>query len=172
MAACERVLITAPARLARHDVHQMLRIDELTQRGCQVEFLERPMSHDPHDQLLLHMRGAVAEYERTLMADRMRRGRHAKLRSGPLLPWTRAPYGYILDADHLRDPRRLRVDPVKAAVVAQMFAWDREPQTPVSLSRVAKRLSEAQIPTPTGKPRWHVASVRGILRSPVYTGMA
>jgi DNA invertase Pin-like site-specific DNA recombinase len=42
------------------------------------------------------IRGAVAEYERTLIADRMRRGRLAKLRSGQLLPWTRAPYGYRL----------------------------------------------------------------------------
>jgi site-specific DNA recombinase len=172
MAAFERVLITAPDRLARTYVHQMLLIDALTQRGCQVECLERPMRHDPHDQLLLHIRGAVAEYERTLIADRLRRGRHATLRRGQLLPWTRAPYGSILDADHLRDPSRLRVDPVKAAVVAQMFAWSSEPQPPVSLYRVAKRLSEAQIPTPTGKPRWHVASVRGILRSPVYTGTA
>ena len=32
------------------------------------------MSTDPHDQLLLQIRGAVAEYERTLIAERMRRG--------------------------------------------------------------------------------------------------
>jgi len=37
---------------------------------------------------------------------------------------------------------------------------------------VAKRLTDDQIPTPRGGPRWHVASVRGILRSPVYTGTA
>jgi site-specific DNA recombinase len=80
--AFERVLLTAPDRLARNYVHQILLIDEFTQRGCQVEFLDRPMSADPHDQLLLHIRGAVAEYERTLIAERMRRGRQAKLRSG------------------------------------------------------------------------------------------
>ena len=92
MAAFECVLMTAPDRLARNYVHQMLLVDELTQRGCRVEFVERPMSDDPHDQLLLQIRSAVAEYERTLIAERMRRGRQAKLRSGQLLPWTRAPY--------------------------------------------------------------------------------
>ena len=51
MAAFECVLITAPDRLARNYVHQMLLVDELTQRGCRVEFVERPMSDDPHDQL-------------------------------------------------------------------------------------------------------------------------
>ena len=91
MAAFECVLITAPDRLARNYVHQMLLVDELSQRGCRVEFVERPMSDDPHDQLLLQIRSAVAEYERTLIAERMRRGRQAKLRDGQLLPWTRAP---------------------------------------------------------------------------------
>jgi site-specific DNA recombinase len=49
LAVFERVLITTPDRLARNDVHQMLVIEELTQDGCQVEFLDRPMSDDPHD---------------------------------------------------------------------------------------------------------------------------
>ena len=44
LAAFDLVLMTAPDRLARHDVHQMLLINELAQRGCEVEFLERPMS--------------------------------------------------------------------------------------------------------------------------------
>ena len=130
MAAFERVLITAPDRLARNYVHQMLLVDELTQRGCRVEFVERPMSDDPHDQLLLQIRAAVAEYERTLIAERMRRGRQAKLRSGQLLPWTRAPYGYLLDAERPRDPSRVRLDPVQAAVVEQMFAWYSDPGQP------------------------------------------
>ena len=172
MAAVECVLITAPDRLARNYVHQMLLVDELTQRGCRGEFVERPMSDDPHDQLLLQIRSAVAEYERTLIAERMRRGRQAKLRSGQLLPWTRAPYGYLLDPDRPRDPSRVRLDPVQAAVVEQMFAWYTDPGQTPSLYQVAKRLSEAQIPTPRGGKRWNVASVRGILRSPTYTGVA
>jgi site-specific DNA recombinase len=172
LAAFERVLITAPDRLARNYVHQMLLIDELAQRGCQVEFLDRPMSDDPHDQLLLQIRGAVAEYERNLIADRMRRGRQARLRTGQLLPWTRAPYGYILDVERPREPSRVRLDPVKAAIVQQIFAWYTDPQSPASLYMVAKRLSDDQIPTPTGKLRWNVASIRGILRSQAYVGRA
>jgi site-specific DNA recombinase len=82
----DRLVLTAPDRLARNYVHQMLLIEELTQGGCQIEFLERPMSQDPNDQLLLQIRGAVAEYERTLIAERMRRGRQAKLRAGCCCP--------------------------------------------------------------------------------------
>ena len=49
------------------------------------------MGRDPQDQLLLQIRGAVAEYERTLIAERMRRGRQIKLRAGCLLPLDPSP---------------------------------------------------------------------------------
>ena len=52
MAAFACVLIPAPDRFARHSVPQMLLVDERTQRGCRVEFVERPMHDDPHEQLL------------------------------------------------------------------------------------------------------------------------
>src|SRR5437588_835764 len=52
-AAFEKILVTDPDRLARNYVHQMLLIEELEKNGCQLEFLDRPMTNDPHDQLLL-----------------------------------------------------------------------------------------------------------------------
>jgi site-specific DNA recombinase len=57
----DRVLITAPDRLARNYVHQVLLVEELQGHGAEVEFLDRPMGQDPHDRLLLQIRGAVAE---------------------------------------------------------------------------------------------------------------
>lgn len=74
----DQLLITEPSRLARKYVHQMLLIEELEGHGCQICFVDRPMSQDPNDQLLLQIRGAVAEDERTLIAERMRRGRQHK----------------------------------------------------------------------------------------------
>lgn len=100
----DRLFVTAPDRLARNYVHQMVLLEEFEQHGCQVEFLDRPMGQDPHDQLLLQIRGAVAEYERVLITERMRRGQLAKIRAGVLLPWTRAPYGYQCHPDRPRDP--------------------------------------------------------------------
>src|SRR5258707_1131986 len=69
-AAFDRVVLTEPSRLARNYVHQMLLLEELERGGCQVEFVDHPMSQNPHDQLLLQIRGAVAEYERSLIAER------------------------------------------------------------------------------------------------------
>ncbi len=170
LADLDVALVTAPDRLARNYVHQVLLIEELAGRGCRVEFLDRPMSSDPHDQLLLQIRGAVAEYERTLIAERMRRGRQAKLRAGTLLPWTTPPFGYRLDPERPRDPAAVRVEPAEAALVAQLFDWYLEPQA--TIYRLARRLTELGVATTRGKPRWNPASVRGILRNPAYTGRA
>jgi site-specific DNA recombinase len=164
----DRVLVTAPDRLARNYVHQMVLLEEWSRAGCSAEFLDRPMSDDPHDHLLLQIRGAVAEYERTLIAERMRRGRLAKLRAGALSPWTYPPYGYRLSPDRPRDPAGVTTDPAEAAVVAELFAMYREPG--VSLMQLAMRLDARGVPTPRNRPRWSSPTIRGILRNPTYTG--
>ena len=170
LADLDVVVVAAPDRLARNYVHQVLLIEELAARGCQVEFLDRPMSSDPHDQLLLQIRGAVAEYERTLITERMRRGRQARLRAGTLLPWTTPPFGYRLDPDRPRQAAGVRADPAEAALAAQLFEWYLEPQA--TIYRLAARLTDLGVPTPGGGPRWNTASVRGILRNPAYAGRA
>jgi site-specific DNA recombinase len=165
----DQILLTAPDRLARKYVHQMLLLEEFEGRGCQVSFVDRPMSRDPNDQLLLHIRGAVAEYERTLIAERMRRGRQHKYRAGLLLPWTQPPYGYRSDPDQPRDPRGVRIEEAEGAIVAEVFALYIQPGQ--SLCSVSTHLKRLNVPTPTGKERWTTATLRRILSNPAYTGV-
>ena len=164
----ERVLITDPDRLAREYVHQVLLLEELERAGCPIEFLDRPMSQDPHDQLLLQIRGAVAEYERSLIAERMRRGRQAKYRAGILLPWPRPPYGLRMNPDRPRDPSGIRLNEPEAAIVGEIFAYYLEEDH--SLFGLAKHLSANQIPSPRGQKHWNAATLRLILTNPAYTG--
>ena len=168
VAAFDQILITAPDRLARKYVHQVLLIEELERKGAQVEFLDRPMSQDPHDQLLLQIRGAVAEYERTLIVERMRRGRQMKYRNGTLLPWTRAPYGYRVHPERPRDPMGVRMEAAEAAIVAEIFA--EYLKEGVNLMKLAEYLHAQGVASPTGKRRWGLTSLRGMLMNPVYTG--
>jgi site-specific DNA recombinase len=168
-AGFDRVLLTVPDRLARKYVHQMLLIEEFEKGGCQVEFVERPMSQDPHDQLLLQIRGAVAEYERSLISERMRRGRQQKFEAGTLLPWTRTPYGYRPNPDRPRDPAGLRLEPAEVAVVNLIFdTYLKEGQ---SLFGLTKSLMAQHILSPSGRTLWSSASVREILINPVYMGI-
>jgi site-specific DNA recombinase len=166
--ALDLVVITAPDRLARNYVHQVLLLEELQGHGCEVRFLDRPMSQDPHDQLLLQIRGAVAEYERTLITERMRRGRQRKLEAGLMLPWTRAPFGYRVDPDRPRDPAGVRIEAAEAAIVREMFAWYAEETH--SFCSLARLLAQRGIRTSTGLARWNLASIRGLLTNPAYAG--
>jgi site-specific DNA recombinase len=170
LARLDRILITDPDRLARNYVHQVLLLDELQRHGCQVEFTDRPLSDDPQDRLLLQIRGAVAEYERTLIAERTRRGRLHKLRSGQMLPWTRPPYGYRVDPDRPRDPAGVRADPAAAATVAELFRWYADEGR--SFMAVVQRLHDLGVRSPSGREYWGVATVRGVLTNPTYTGTA
>lgn len=166
----ERVLITSPDRLARRYAYQVWLLEELERAGCSVIFLERPPSDDPQDTLLIQIRGAVAEYERTVIADRLRRGRLAALQAGRLLPWTIPPFGYRLDPQRPRDPGGVRVEEAEAEVVRQIFRWYVEEG--ISLYSVAQRLSDRRIPTATGKTIWTPGTVRAILTNHSYQGTA
>ena len=167
-AEIDQILLTEPSRLARNYVHQSLLLEEFQGMGCQVIFLDHPMSQDPHDQLLLQIRGAVAEYERTLIAERMRRGRQQKLRAGAMSPCAYPPYGYRSDPDHPRNPQKWCLEETEAAHVA--FLFDSYLQVGQSLSGVAKQLMGLGIKTPAGGKTWHPSSLRQRLTNPTYTG--
>ena len=167
-AQLDHILVTAPDRLARNYVHQVLLVEELERHGAAVEFLDRPMSQDPHDQLLLQIRGAVAEYERVLIVERTRRGRLRKLQAGTLLPWTKPPYGYRVDPDHPRDPTGVRVDEAEATVVRAIFRWYAEDG--MSLYGLGQQLERLGIASPAGCPAWCPATLCHVLTNPTYIG--
>src|SRR5215813_9768006 len=85
------VAVYSPDRLARRYAYQVLLLEEFRRAGCAVEFIQRPISSDPHDQLLLQIQGAVAEYERAVLGERFRRGKVQRARQGQWVA-ARAPF--------------------------------------------------------------------------------
>ena len=71
-----------PDRLARKYAYQVLLLEEFRRAGCEVVFLQHPISDDPNDQLLLQIQGAIAEYERAVLGERFRRGKLQRARDG------------------------------------------------------------------------------------------
>jgi len=157
--AFQALLLTTPERLARRFVHHALLLEECAQLGCPVVFLDQSLSQDPQAQLLVQMRGAVAESARALIAERTRRGRLAKLQAGRLLPWIHPPYGSRSDPEHPRDPTRLRIEEPEAQVVRQMCTWYAEEGR--SIYGMAARLMQLRLPAPHGGQRWHPATGGG-----------
>src|SRR5919199_5378079 len=119
----EIVAVLSPDRLARKYAYQVLLLEELRRAGCRVVFLHHPISDDPNDQLLLQIQGAVAEYERTVLAERFRRGKLQRARNGQYLG-SNPPYGYrYLPKRTEGMPRQLVVEPAEAELVRQVYQW-------------------------------------------------
>ncbi len=164
------LLIASPDRLARRYAYQVWLLEEFERAGCSVIFLDRPPTGDPQDALVIQIRGVVAEYERAVIADRMRRGRVAALRAGRLLPWSTPPLGYRVDPRAPRDPAGVQVDEAGAAIVRDIYTWYAED----GLTRygIAQRLSDQHVPTPTGRAPWSPATIRKVLTNAAYQGIA
>ena len=88
------IAVFSPDRLARKYAYQVVLLEEFRGSGCEVVFVQHPLSNDPSDQLLLQIQGAIAEYERALISERFRRGKLQKARAGQWLGG-KAPYGEL-----------------------------------------------------------------------------
>ena len=163
------VLVHSPDRLARSYVYQQVVLEELTKRGVQVHFVERPAGEKPEDRLLVQMQGVIAEYERAKILERSRRGRLHKVRSGEMLPFYTGPYGYQVVRTPALPQGAVVIDEVEALHVRDMFRCVLEED--LSARQVAKRLNARGV-RPRKSPFWRSATVYGILTNPAYAGLA
>ena len=163
----DAVVALCPDRLARNYVHQALVLEELARFGVSVIFLEGGHADDPQGRLLAQIQAAVAEFERTKIVDRNRRGKLWRARQGEVVSGA-VPYGYrkVRTAPGL--PGRVEVCQEEAEVIRQAFDW--HANEGLSIRQIAIRLIEAEIPSPKGKPIWHPATVDALLRQEAYAG--
>jgi site-specific DNA recombinase len=71
----EAVLILSPDRIARQFAYQYIVVEEFERAGCRVIFISHSFGSSPADRMLQEMTGVFAEYERAMIAERVRRGR-------------------------------------------------------------------------------------------------
>lgn len=167
----DRVYIECPDRLARDYAYQMVLVDELRRHGVEVIFLNGDLDESPQGRLLLQVQGIIAEYERTKIRERCRRGRLFAARSGRISILSGAPYGYrYVTKQEGGGEARYRIVPGEAQVVREIFTW--VGIEGCSLGHVCRRLRERGIVTRGGKTRWDRSTVLDMLRNPAYMGEA
>ena len=168
MAKFTRILMTAPDRLSRNFVHQTLLIEEFQSHHVQVKFSRPTDERRSTRPIVVADQRSRCRVRRTLITERMRRGRLRKLNAGVLLPWTHAPYGYRCGIEHPRDPAGVRVDLAEAAIVQEIFNQYYQPG--MTLAKVSKYLYALGIRSPRGKQAWTSGTIRQVLTNPVYVG--
>src|SRR3954470_4558635 len=161
--------VLSPDRLARKYAYQVLLLEEFRRAGGAVAFVNHAISDDPSDQLLLQIQGAVAEYERALLAERFRRGKQQKARAGQFIG-AKAPYGYRYLPRRDGVAGRLEIDPAEAEIVHTLYDW--LVSEGLTLRQILKRLNFGPWFPRCGRRPWSPSTVHHILADPVYTGTA
>jgi site-specific DNA recombinase len=167
----DRLYVHCPDRFARNYAYQVLLLDELTQRGVEVIFLNRPLGQTPEDQLLLQVQGVIAEYERAKFLERSRRGKRHAAQEGRVGILCNAPYGYrYVNKQEGSGEARFDIVFDEARVVQQVFTW--VGQERCTINEVCRRLHQAGIRTQTGKEHWDHKTIWDMLKNPAYKGEA
>lgn len=167
----ERLYVHSPDRLARKYAYQVLLMDEFQRAGVEVIFLNRELGRSPEDELLLQVRGMVAEYERAKILERSRRGKRHAAHAGVVSVLCGAPYGYHYISKQLGGgTARFEIVEQEARVVRQVFTW--VGQERVSIGEVCRRLQRAGEPRRDGKTTWDRSVIWGMLKNPAYKGWA
>ena len=164
------VLVYSPDRLARKFAYQALLIEELARCGTRVEFVKGPRGDSPEDQLLVQFQGMFAEYEKAQLAERYRRGKAWRAKSGSVNVLSGAPFGYRYVRKTPECGARYEVVPHEAALVAEMFR--RYADDGAAIADLRRWLTSQGVRTRTGKERWDRSVIWGMLRNPAYAGRA
>src|SRR5215217_3532370 len=171
LSAVDVVYVQSPDRLARSYAHQVLLLEEFTQAGTQVFFLNRPIGDTPEDSLLLQLQGMFAEYERAKVLERSRRGKRHRAQAGAVSVLARAPFGYrYITREAGGGAARYEIDEDAARIVRQIFTWVGHER--LTLTAVCRRLLSQGVPSPAGHRHWSRATIHTMLLNPAYAGQA
>lgn len=160
------VICLDPDRLSRKLLHQLLLTEEWDRHGVRLVFVHGSYAKTPEGNLFYALRGAISEFEKAKINERMCRGRREKARQGRVLRDFRI-FGYDFD------PRteQLIINEEEAAVVRQIFSWFLHPPPGMrGIAGIARALTRAQVPTKRGAAKWHRQVVRQILSNRTYIG--
>jgi site-specific DNA recombinase len=166
------VICLCPDRLARRYALQALLLEEFKRSGIEVEFANQSIGNeDPHSELLRNIQGLFAEYERTQIAERMRRGRLHRVRQGHLIN-VKTPYGYRYIPKTEANGERWEIEASEAAVVRQIYTWYTQTES-LNIRQIAVQLqANASLRPPRHAQTWAASTVGNILRQDQYTGQA
>ncbi|WP_067564539.1 recombinase family protein [Ferroacidibacillus organovorans] len=156
----ERLMVTKLDRLSRR-LLDLLTLIELFQNH-DVSFVSTSESFDtatPSGRLTLQVLGAVAEFERERIRERVFDNMLHAAKMGKWL--TQAPYGYRLDA------KKLVICEMEALLVQRVFRMFVEDG--LGYFQIAKKLNQEHIPSRNGKA-WSIRSVKIMLSNPAYAG--
>lgn len=164
------VLVYSPDRLSRKYAHQLVLEIEFEKRGTKLKYCNIPKTTTPEEVLSKNFMSIFAEYERTQIAERCRRGKLYQAKQGNPSVLSGAPYGYNYVAKTVETKAEIIINPEKADTIKNVFTW--YTQRHLSMSKIAQKLNDNGIATPKGGKEWNRSTIQDILNNSTYAGTA
>ena len=167
----EAVVVNDVDRLGRDLTNLGVVRRDFERKGVKLLFRKLQNGDSPADSLMVNMMGTFAEFERTLIADRTRRGRRFKAETRQIIVGNIPPYGYryvAMDKKTGRDGQYI-INESEARVVKKVFNWvDHDGLT---ARGVVRKLTDEKVPTKKGGKHWGKSSVMRLLHNQTYAGI-
>lgn len=155
-------------RIARRYAYQEIILEEIENSRIQLIDLHSSEAKTPEDKILLGFKGLFAEYEKTKIAERMRRGKLFKARNGKIVLGP-GPYGYKYILKSKDNEGYLEINEEEASIVRLIFNWIGNEG--LSIRAVIKRLYDLKItPRKSKSGHWGNSTLCRLLRNKAYVG--
>jgi site-specific DNA recombinase len=155
-------------RIAQDATHQNIIISELLKYKKKIIINGKDYEENPENTFTLSVLGAVSEFERAKILERMRRGTLHRLRTGQLASHGHVIYGYDYIKKTPTRPAALVINHDQAAIVRTIF--DMYANGRFSLAGITRWLEERGIRTRRGNLLWNKDHIRVMLKNTTYVG--
>jgi site-specific DNA recombinase len=160
------VLILSLDRLSRKQAHQIILMEEFKKLDIQLFITDQNVNDTPENNLMLQIQGALAEYERTKILDRMRRGTIYSMKKGQAQ--SNAPFGYRYIPKDKTSVGHWEIIPDEAKTVS--YIYDLYVTEKLKGRQIVTRLNAEAVPC-RGQ-RWWASHIYSILKNETYIGIS
>lgn len=159
------ILTKSISRFARNTVDTLQTVRRLKAAGVEVIFEKENLhTFDPKCEVMLTIMSSLAQEESRSISENVRWGKQKSMRDGNVYLPYKSFLGYRKGEDGR--PEIVKED---AEIVRQIYDLFLSGKT---IRYIADRLTELDIPTPAGRKRWAVSTIKSILSNEKYKGDA
>jgi len=165
----DAVYFLCPDRIARATIHQDIIIAELVRHKKRIFISGREHEETAENRFTLQIFGAVSEFERAKITERMMRGKLHRLRKGEFASGGIRAFGYDYRRKTETAPASLAINEPQAAVVRAMFEMYGSGN--FGLCAITRSLEQQRIPTCKAARTWNVSNITRTLKNSIYVGV-
>ncbi|WP_346726819.1 recombinase family protein [Congzhengia minquanensis] len=159
------ILTKSISRFARNTVDTLQTVRELKAAGVEVIFEKENLhTFDPKCEVMLTIMSSLAQEESRSISENVRWGKQKSMRDGKVTMAYSHFLGYRKGADGR--PEIVEEEAIIIRKIYDLFLSGK------AINEIASFLTEMDIPTPAGKAKWSVSTVRSILSNEKYKGDA